>query len=108
MGAGTSKLREAGTGRIIKWVGYGKSVWRHNLYRHGGKCYKITGNAWTGWYRHNITRSEYERLADWYRQQKADQWQELRSKPYFYNLKPIEQTNVTTLQDWLNCLSLPQ
>lgn len=109
MGVGTNKLREAGTGRVIRYVRYGERPWRRNLYRHNGKLYKVTGNAWTGWYRSQIPHVEYKRLADWYRLQVEDEYHEHRAKyPWTKLPEDINQASIETIQDLFGAYRLPE
>lgn len=61
MGAGSDRVYERMPDGTRRYIGrHPERAW----YAHKGKHYLIGGNAWTGFYRHEISRDEYNYLVD--------------------------------------------
>jgi len=61
MGAGNPALYDRRPDGTVYKVSNG---WKRTAYRNNGKFYLVTGNAWTRFWRHEITEAQYNKAID--------------------------------------------
>jgi hypothetical protein len=94
MGAGNPRLYQmTERGRVAV-----RPRWRRSIYRYGGKCYIVTGNPWTGWYRREVSAEQYAELEQLLRERYARQLEGYRSLPEAW--RRIDAWSLGELQDF--------
>lgn len=97
MGMGSSKVYDIdkqGNRYVVR------QDWKYNLFKYGGKYYKITGNAWTGFYRNQIDEQEFTKLDK--RMRKI--WRRDWKNESYLSKTPFNQLSSRLLRDWFGAV----